>query len=180
VADDGARRAIHERSLSGIQLMEGGAEGGRGGADSPASLDDAVTRLRVAIRRMLGAEGRLRLRDRPERTELTLRQQRALICLQDKDEVTAGEIARSAGLSPATTTVMLDQLEDGGIICRRRAAGDRRRVVVTLTEHGRELVDMNRRLRADEWNERFGDFTPEELAVATRVIHHFTMMLNDS
>ena len=59
---------------------------------------------------------------------------RALVQLAKDEQVTAGELAKRAELSPGAMTAMLDQLEDAGMISRRRSTADRRQVIVALTE----------------------------------------------
>ena len=106
--------------------------------DREALLED----LRGAFGEMLGAERRLRGRDQHRRAggELSHHQIRALFHLAKEDEVTAGCLAKNAELSPASMTAMLDQLEEWGFVARRRSAEDRRQVLVSLTDEGRDLL----------------------------------------
>jgi DNA-binding MarR family transcriptional regulator len=53
----------------------------------------------------------------------------------------AGEVARLADLSSAAMTNRLDQLEGRGLVRRLRDPGDRRGVLVELTDEGRRLWD---------------------------------------
>jgi DNA-binding transcriptional ArsR family regulator len=46
--------------------------------------------------------------------------------------LTAGDLARSTGLTTASITGVIDRLEEGGFVRRERDPGDRRRVIVTL------------------------------------------------
>ena len=55
--------------------------------------------------------------------------------------MTAGELARATGLTPASITGVLDRLEDSGFVRRERDPGDRRRVNVVLNA-GRALTDV--------------------------------------
>ena len=87
-----------------------------GSAEQTATLED----LRLAMGELFGAERRLRGRDQQKGGDLTHSQMRALIVLGGSDEVTAGELAKSADLNPASVTAMLDQLELNGIVQRRR------------------------------------------------------------
>ena len=76
--------------------------------------------LRVALGELFGAERRLRGREQQQPRDLTNSQLRALFALGKSAEVTAGELAKSADLNPASVTAMLDQLEANGIVERRR------------------------------------------------------------
>jgi DNA-binding MarR family transcriptional regulator len=52
----------------------------------------------------------------------------------------AGEVARRLSVSPATVTSVVDTLERNGHVERRRDGGDRRVVLLHITDSGRELV----------------------------------------
>ena len=131
--------------------------------------------LRSSFGELLGAERRLRGRDQHRKAreggeELSHHQIRALFHLAKEPEVTAGCLAKNAELSPASMTAMLDQLEDWGFVERRRSAEDRRQVLVTLTDEGREKMQAKRA----KWNETFlaalGEHSDDELAAAVRVM----------
>lgn len=49
---------------------------------------------------------------------------------------TAGVLATATGLRPAATTALIDRLEAKGLVERVRDEGDRRRVLVRMTEQG--------------------------------------------
>lgn len=49
---------------------------------------------------------------------------------------TAGVLATAIGLRPAATTALVDRLEVKGLVERVRDEGDRRRVLVRMTEEG--------------------------------------------
>lgn len=66
-----------------------------------------------------------------------------LVCLHtviDKGPLTAAGISREVHLSPSTLVWILDRLEEKGWIVRERDAADRRQVLVSATEAGRELA----------------------------------------
>ena len=54
--------------------------------------------------------------------------------------MTATRLAEATGLSAAATTSLIDRLERKGFVRRRRNDGDRRQVLVELTERGLERV----------------------------------------
>ena len=97
--------------------------------------------LRVALGHLLGAERRLRSRDHQRTGELTYGQIRALAALGRDHEMTAGNLAKSADLNPATITAMLDQLEAANIVQRQRGTADRRVCNVSLTPDGWKLLE---------------------------------------
>ena len=95
-----------------------------------SELDD----LRAAFVELMGAERRLRGRDPQRPGDLTHGQVRALLALDRDEEVTAGWLAKQAEMSPASVTAMLDKLEQGGMVERRRSATDPGVVVKGATD----------------------------------------------
>jgi DNA-binding MarR family transcriptional regulator len=138
----------------------------------------ALEQVRLAMGELFGSERRLRGRQQQKGRTLTLSQLRALLVLEKVDEVTAGDLAKSADLNPASVTAMLDQLESNGIVQRRRATQDRRVCMVSLTDIGRTIVDDERARWHALWEEHFGDLSETELAAALRVVRTMTSLLD--
>ena len=138
----------------------------------------ALEQVRLAMGELFGAERRLRGREQHQPGDLTQSQLRALVILGKEQEVTAGELARSADLNPASVTAMLDQLELHGIIQRRRSITDRRMCMVSLTRKGRAIVDEKRARWQVQWEESLGDMSEVELAAALRVLRTMTEILD--
>jgi DNA-binding MarR family transcriptional regulator len=129
-----------------------------------------LDQVRLAMGELFGAERRLRGREQQQPQDLTHSQLRALLILERADAVTAGELAKSADLNPASVTAMLDHLESNGVVERRRHASDRRVCMVSLTAKGRGIVDDKRAGWQALWEERFGDLSELELNAALRVL----------
>jgi DNA-binding MarR family transcriptional regulator len=141
---------------------------------------DATEAVRLAFVEMMGAERRLRARDQKcGPGEMTHGQIRALFKLDVKGEATAGELAKAAELSPASMSSMLDQLERDGIVERRRSETDRRVVVVSLTEKGRELLEHKRAVWRARWQEALADVSDEHLVAAADVMHRMAGILDE-
>ena len=140
-----------------------------------ATTLDAV---RLAMGELFGAERRLRGREHQQPSDLTQSQLRALVVLDRANEVTAGELAKSADLNPASVTAMLDQLEAKGIVERRRADRDRRVCMISLTDKGRAIVDEKRARWHALWEQRLGDLSEEQLSAALQVMQTMTQMLD--
>ena len=137
-----------------------------------------LTELRRAFGELLAAERRLRSRDRGAPGELTFAQTIALITIDRQGPTTAGDIARSSGLNPASITAMLDQLEEKQIVARTRSAQDRRVVEVALTEQGQRLLEKRRAVWESKWERVFADADAEELRAATTAMRRVTAMLD--
>jgi MarR family transcriptional regulator, organic hydroperoxide resistance regulator len=146
----------------------------------PAATRSSTTldELRVSMGELFGAERRLRGREQQQPRDLTHSQLRALIVLEKAVEVTAGELAKSADLNPASVTAMLDQLEANGIVERRRGSQDRRVCMVSLTDKGRGIVEDKRASWQALWEAHLGDLSEEELSAALRVMRTMTVLLD--
>jgi len=141
-----------------------------------SELDD----LRAAFVELMGAERRLRGRDPQRPGDLTHGQVRALLALDRDEEVTAGWLAKQAEMSPASVTAMLDKLEQGGMVERRRSATDRRQVIVALTDEGRKRLAERRAVFLERWRAGLAEHSPEELAAAARVMRSVARMLDET
>jgi DNA-binding MarR family transcriptional regulator len=73
---------------------------------------------------------------------LTYPQYVVMMLLWERDEVSLNDVARRARLDPAALTPLLKRLETRGLVARRRSSEDERRLVVTVTEAGRELQEQ--------------------------------------
>lgn len=65
-----------------------------------------------------------------------------MLCLREiatQGSLTTGTLALAVALSPATLTGILDRLEMRGLVSRERRPEDKRRVLVSLTAHGRQM-----------------------------------------
>ena len=136
-------------------------------APAPARTE-AIEELRRSLGELLGAERRLRGRDRRGPSGLTFSETRALIALGKEEDATAtaGALAKAADLNPASITAILDALEERGIAHRTRAEHDRRCVVVSLTEEGwRQLREAQARWQR-KLDASLGDLSDEQVGAA--------------
>ena len=142
------------------------------GESAAADRTGRIEELRLTLAHMLGAERRLRARNhsRPGSGDLSYAQVRALAALGREGEMTAGQLARSADLNPASITALLDHLEQSGIVERHRSTEDRRVCNVSLTPSGWEL--LQRRLESWQalWERKFEGVSDRDVRGATRVL----------
>jgi len=81
-----------------------------------------------------------RLYRRPlQRLGLTYPQYLVMVALWGEDDVTVGHLGERLSLDTSTLTPLLKRLEALGLLTRRRAEADERRVMVALTDQGRSL-----------------------------------------
>ncbi len=96
---------------------------------------------------------RLRRRLANERhpdNDLSLGQMAVLGLLLRRGDLTIGELARLERVQPPSMTRTVKCLEGSGSVVRSAHVSDGRVVVVTLTDHGREVV-LADRSRRDAW-----------------------------
>lgn len=108
--------------------------------------------------------------------EVTLTQISVLRQLRDGPQ-TAGRLAHSVGLSPASMTRLLDRLERRGWVGRRRESEDRRVVEVHLEPEGERLLGQARVFRGSDLHLAVEAMTSEErrnLAVSLRRLIELT------
>ncbi|MEP9389885.1 MarR family transcriptional regulator [Mesorhizobium sp. KR9-304] len=70
---------------------------------------------------------------------LTYSQYLVMLVLWERDLVSVGDLAERLHLDSGTMTPLLKRMEQAGFIIRRRDPQDERRVLIALTQHGRDL-----------------------------------------
>lgn len=141
---------------------------------STGKIDD----LRTAVNQLLAADRRLRGRDHSRPGELTFAQVRTIAALGRANEMTAGQLAKSAELTPATVTTILDQLETANIVERRRSTEDRRVCNVALTPEGEELLERKLAAWQQLWSEHLSGYSNRDIEAATGIVQALTGMLD--
>jgi DNA-binding MarR family transcriptional regulator len=141
-----------------------------------------LTELGQSFRRLFRAVTRMRGRDTHLAVgELSHAQFELLIELDERGELSAGELALAARISPATVTQILDGLALSGYVHRRRSEHDRRVVFASLTALGRSRVQAKRAAWQARWEAALGDVSARELRTAARVLSRLgDMFENDS
>ena len=127
----------------------------------------------------MAAVRRLRGRESHRPGELSDAQYSLLFCLRSQPAMPTSELADLADLSPASTTEMLDGMEDAGLVVRERSERDRRVVLTSLTERGSELVEARRARYEPRWRAALDEFTEEELVVAATVLDRLRVLFDE-
>jgi DNA-binding MarR family transcriptional regulator len=105
---------------------------------------------------------------------LTPGQGRALgVIARAGDGIRMADLAGKLDIVPRSATSVVDGLEEQGLVLRRPDPGDRRSMLVTLTEAGRLLVSRIDEAKRGAADEMFGTLDPAEreqlLAVLLRL-----------
>ena len=124
-----------------------------------------ATSLRISV-------NRLARRLRVERTvpglgepALSDTQLAALSALDRHGAMTPGELAEHEKVQPPSMTRVIAVLADSGLVTRSPHLTDRRQVMLTVSQAGRDLVSRVRR-RRDAWlARRIAELTPQERSI---------------
>ena len=86
----------------------------------------------------------------------------ALAALARHESMTPGELAEHEKVQPPSMTRVIAVLEERGLVRREPHATDRRQVVLTVTDDGRDLVQRVRRRREAWLAQRLQELTPDQ------------------
>ena len=128
---------------------------------SPRYLDthQIAATLRLSIGLLLR-----RMRQIPTDDELTLSESAALARLDRGGPTTAATLARAEQISPQSMGATLASLESRGLIERAADPDDGRRVILSATDAGLQVLRERRNARTDELARALSSgFSPEEL-----------------
>jgi DNA-binding MarR family transcriptional regulator len=127
--------------------------------DRDPDVTEIASTLRVGIGLLLR-----RLRQVPDAAGLTLPESAALARLDRGGPATPGELARMEQISPQSMGATIAALEARGLVGRERDPADGRRVVLSATSAGLEVLRTRRDARVQRLAGALSaGFTPAEL-----------------
>ncbi len=85
----------------------------------------------------------------------------ALFHLQRSGSATISELSDQLNLALATTSQIIDQMVQSGLVERREDTNDRRQKLVTLTPSGHAMIAQVRQVRQSEIAHRLDELPPE-------------------
>ncbi|MFL5823571.1 MAG: MarR family winged helix-turn-helix transcriptional regulator [Solirubrobacteraceae bacterium] len=139
----------------------------------------ALEALGRAFKGAIAAQRRLRGRETHRPGELSYAQYGLLFALSDGAARSSRDLAVAADVSPATAAEMLDGLAASGLVERTRSADDKRIVLTSLTERGKDLVDQRRAEYEPRWRAAVADFSEADLLAAARVLDSLRQMFDE-
>jgi len=149
-------------------------------AGQSANRKAQLSELGLAFRGVFRTLSRMRGRDTHlGGSELSHAQFELLIELQERGELSAGELASAARMAPGTVTQMLDHLAECGHVERARSEIDRRVVVSRLSPLGRNKIEAKRAAWQSRWEQALAEVDVRDLRAATRVLERLGAMLED-
>jgi DNA-binding MarR family transcriptional regulator len=122
--------------------------------------DELAGQLRVSVGMLVR-----RLKHTEPAEDLTMPETSALSLLDRGGPMTSSELARHDRVSPQSMGVTVAALEQRALIARDRDPEDGRRIMLSLTEAGRQVVHGRRDARTGQIARALRDhFTPDERA----------------
>jgi DNA-binding MarR family transcriptional regulator len=111
--------------------------------DIPETAGPALTSAAVAVRVLAQASDQFRSAVAEYiGTDQTVTM--AMSHLATAGSLTPHQLANRIAITPSSVTSLLDRLEAAGLAARSAHPTDRRKTVITLTEHGRDTLDQAR------------------------------------
>lgn len=94
----------------------------------------------------------------------------ALFHLQRSGCATISELSEQLNLALATTSQIIDQMVQSGLVERREDSNDRRQKLVTLTTSGHAMIAQVRQARSSEIAQRLAGLPPELTSRLTELL----------
>jgi DNA-binding MarR family transcriptional regulator len=130
-----------------------------------ADIDAVVASYESLMQRLIGGHA-------PEFTEVdvTMAQAKVLYVVMAAGELHMAELATRLGVTPSTTSELVERLVELGYVIRRSDPTDRRQVAISPTPAALELLERFRELNQRQLRELLGRLDAEELATVDRAI----------
>lgn len=140
-------------------------------------MDNRAQTALVALRQILRAT-ESNVRSLASFSGLTASQLLTLQVLKKQGETLAGDLARAAHLRQATMSALLDKLQARQFIVRRRSESDKRRVWVSITREGEEMLRGAPDLLQEVFLERFNKLPDWEQAFLIAALERISSLLD--
>lgn len=145
---------------------------------SPGSRSiDNYQQLLVALRRINRATD-LASKRLAKDSGLTTPQLLVMQATSDAVSLTVTQIAREINLTQATTTSIVNGLERRGLLDKRRDNEDKRRVIVSLTQAGRTLIQNAPRTLQQLLGRRFEGLEPWEQSFVLAAVQKLASLMD--
>ena len=136
-------------------------------------LDQVLTSLRRVIRATDMHSKRL-----VKSAGLTVPQILLLQAISKLEGAAVGRLAGEVSLSQATVTSILDRLEKRGLVERQRSTVDKRRVQVSLTEHGLDVLSSAPTPLQEHFATQFGELEEWEQSMIIAALQRVASMMD--
>lgn len=144
-----------------------------------ATMNNRSDSALIALRRILRVT-ELNSRSLAHQSELTTSQLMVLQRVAEEGSALPSCIAKSIGLQQATITVLVNKLEDAGLVTRRRDTKDRRRVWIELTPEGRATLERSPDLLQHRFESGFASLEEWEQSMIIAALERVAALLDAS
>jgi DNA-binding MarR family transcriptional regulator len=103
-------------------------------------------------------------------SNLNIPQYRSLMYLRRNPGKSLADLAEHLGITPPSTSAIIDGLVDRGLIDRQDSPGDRRRIQLVLTPAGAELAEASFQATQAAYIDRFSALPPESLETIVQAL----------
>lgn len=114
------------------------------------------------------------LKDWLHKYKLTTTEYSVLQVLYQKGKQSVQQISKSVWLTSGSMTYVIDRLQEKGYLSRSDCKEDRRVVYVTITDEGKELMDVISPFLLDRISTMFQQTTEEEQQLLIDILHKIT------
>ena len=147
-------------------------------SDSGATwMDNRSTSALVALRRIIRVT-ELNSRKLAQQSDLTASQSLLLQYVAQHGQALPSAIAKAIELKQATITVLLNQLEENGLVTRSRDTEDRRRVWVRLTNAGNKVLEQAPDLLQSRFEHGFDQLEDWEQSMIITALERIAALLD--
>jgi DNA-binding MarR family transcriptional regulator len=101
---------------------------------------------------------------------ITGRQLAVLVVLDAGEPLSQLEAAGKLGVDRTTMVALIDELEELGLVVRRKSATDRRKNIVELTDRGRDALDRGNDIHQDAEKKFLNPLSPVEAELFLRIL----------
>jgi len=104
-----------------------------------------------------------------------------LVILQEisrSGRITVGDIAQAVSLSQATVTGILERMEKRGLLVRQRSDRDKRRIMVSITEIGKKILDDAPPLMQEAFVEQFSSLQEWEQTMILSALQRLVALMD--
>ena len=93
-------------------------------------------------------------------------------------DITAGEIAQAVSLSQATVTGILERLGKRGLVVKQRSEHDKRRIMVSITTAGRQILETRPPLMQEAFVEKFSSLQEWEQTMILSALQRLVSIMD--
>ena len=133
----------------------------------------------IALRRILRVT-ELNSRTLAQHSDLTISQLMVLQRVAEEGRVLPSSVAKNIGLQQATITVLVNKLEDAGLVTRERDTEDRRRIWIELTPEGLATLERSPDLLHDRFEAGFDALEEWEQSMIIAALERVAALLDAS